>query len=163
MDATSQATFWVFMGLLAFLVLMVYLKVPSKAAAALDKRADDVRSNIEEARKLREEAQALLADYQRKRQEAEEEAKDIIDQARREAAALGEEAKTRMEEYVERRTKAVEQRIAMAESQALADVRASAVDVASRAAAQIVAAKAEGDVGNKLIDASIASLKDQLN
>ena len=163
MDATSQATFWVFMGLLAFLGLMVYLKVPSKAASALDKRADDVRSNIEEARKLREEAQALLADYQRKRQEAEEEAKDIIDQAKREAAALGEEAKTRMEEYVERRTKAVEQRIAMAESQALADVRASAVEVASRAAAQIVAAKAEGDVGDKLIDASIAGLKDQLN
>jgi F-type H+-transporting ATPase subunit b len=163
MDATSQATFWVFMGLLAFLGLMVYLKVPSKAAGALDKRADDVRSNIEEARKLREEAQALLADYQRKRQEAEEEAKGIIDLAKREAAALGEEAKTRMEEYVERRTKAVEQRIAMAESQALADVRASAVEVASRAAAQIVAAKAEGDVGDKLIDASIAGLKDQLN
>ena len=163
MDATSQATFWVFMGLLAFLALTVYLKVPSKVAAALDKRADDVRTNIEEARKLREEAQALLADYQRKHQEAEEEAKDIIDLAKREAAALGEEAKARMVEYVERRTKAVEQRIALAESQALADVRASAVAVASRAAAQIIAAKAEGDVGDKLIDASIAGLKNQLN
>ena len=163
MDATSQATFWVFMGLLAFLALTVYLKVPSKVAAALDKRADDVRTNIEEARKLREEAQALLADYQRKHQEAEEEAKDIIDLAKREAAALAEEAKTRMVEYVERRTKAVEQRIALAESQALADVRASAVAVASRAAAQIIAAKAEGDVGDKLIDASIAGLKNQLN
>ena len=163
MDATSQATFWVFMGLLAFLALTVYLKVPSKVAAALDKRADDVRTNIEEARKLREEAQALLADYQRKHQEAEEEAKDIIDLAKREAAALAEEAKTRMVEYVERRTKAVEQRIALAESQALADVRASAVAVASRAAEQIIAAKAEGDVGDKLIDASIAGLKNQLN
>ena len=163
MDATSQATFWVFMGLLAFLGLIVYLKVPSKVAATLDKRADDVRTNIEEARKLREEAQALLADYQRKRQEAEEEAKDIIDLAKREAAALGEEAKARMVEYVERRTKAVEQRIALAESQAVADVRASAVAVASRAAAQIIAAKAEGEVGDKLIDASIAGLKNQLN
>lgn len=163
MDATSQATFWVFMGLLAFLGLIVYLKVPSKVAATLDKRADDVRTNIEEARKLREEAQALLADYQRKRQEAVEEAKDIIDLAKREAAALGEEAKTRMVEYVERRTKAVEQRIGLAESQAVADVRASAVAVASRAAAQIIAAKAEGEVGDKLIDASIAGLKNQLN
>ena len=163
MDATSQATFWVFMGLLAFLGLIVYLKVPSKVAATLDKRADDVRTNIEEARKLREEAQALLAVYQRKRLEAEEEAKDIIDLAKREAAALGEEAKARMVEYVERRTKAVEQRIALAESQAVADVRASAVAVASRAAAQIIAAKAEGEVGDKLIDASIAGLKNQLN
>ena len=163
MDATSQATFWVFMGLIAFLGLLVYLKVPAMAAAALDKRADEVRRNIEEARKLREEAQALLADYQRKHQEAEEEAKDIIDQAKREASALAEEAKVRMEDYLERRTKAVEQRIAMAESQAVADVRASAVEVASRAAAQIVAAKTEGEVGDKLIDASIASLKKQLN
>jgi F-type H+-transporting ATPase subunit b len=163
MDATSQATLWVFLGLLAFVGLIIYLKVPPKATAALDKRADEIRSNIEEARKLREEAQALLADYQRKRQEAEEEAKDIIDQAKREAAALGEEAKARMEDYVERRTKAVEQRIALAESQALADVRASAIEVASRAAAEIVAAKAEGETGEKLIEASIAGLKDRLN
>lgn len=163
MDATSQATLWVFLGLVAFLALMVFLKIPAKIIAALDKRGDEIRANIEEARKLREEAQALLADYQRKHQQAEDEAKEIIDLAKREAAALAEEAKTRMNDYVERRTKAVEQRIALAESQALADVRASAIEVASRAAAQIVSTKAEGETGDKLVAASIANLKDRLN
>ena len=163
MDATAQATLWVFLGLLAFFALIAFLKVPGKITAALDKRGDEIRTNIEEARKLREEAQALLAEYQRKHQAAEDEAKEIIDLAKREAAALAEEAKARMEDYVERRTKAVEQRISLAEGQALADVRASAIEVASRAAAQIVAAKAEGDTGDKLIDASIANLKDRLN
>lgn len=163
MDATAQATLWVFLGLLAFFGLIAFLKVPGKIVAALDKRGDEIRANIEEARKLREEAQALLAEYQRKHQAAEEEAKEIIDLAKREAAALAEEAKARMEDYVERRTKAVEQRISLAEGQALADVRASAIDVASRAAARIVAAKVEGDTGDKLIDSSIANLKDRLN
>ena len=163
MDATSQATLWVFLGLIVFLALMFYLKIPAKITAALDKRGDEIRTNIEDARRLREESQALLAEFQRKQQQAEDEAKEIVDLAKREAAALAEEAKARMNDYVERRTKAVEQRIALAESQALADVRASAIEVASRAAAQIVAAKAEGETGDKLVEASIANLKDRLN
>lgn len=163
MDATSQATLWVFLGLVVFVALTVYLKIPAKITAALDKRGDEIRKNIEDARRLREESQALLAEFQRKQQEAEDEAKEIIDLAKREAAALAEEAKARMNDYVERRTKAVEQRIALAESQALADVRASAIEVASRAAAQIVAAKAEGEAGDKLVESSIANLKDRLN
>jgi F-type H+-transporting ATPase subunit b len=163
MDATSWATFWVFVALLCFLGLLVYIKVPAMVTKALDKRADDIRSSLEDARKLREEGQALLAEYQRKRQEAEAEAKDIIDQAKREAVALADEAKVRMEDYVERRTKAVEQRIAQAEIQALADVRASAIDIAALAAARVAAEEAEGKAGDTLIEASIASLKDKLN
>ncbi len=163
MDATSWATLLVFLSLLCFLGVLVYLKVPGMISTALDKRSDDIRSNLEEARKLREEGQALLAEYQRKRQEAEDEAKDIIDLAKREAAALADEAKARMEDYVERRTRAVEQRIAQAESQAVADVRSSAIDVAALAAARVAASEAEGSAGDKLIEASIASLKDKLN
>ncbi len=163
MDATAWATLWVFLALVCFLAGVVYLKVPGKVVAALDDRADKIRNDIDEARRLREEAQALLADYQRRTGNAEEEAREIIDLAKREAAALAGEAKVRMDEYVVRRTKAVEQRIAQAETQALSEVRNRAVDVAAAAAAAILAGKTEGADGDRLVADAIETVKARLN
>ena len=95
MDATSWASFWAFAGLIIFLGILVYFKVPSMMAKNLDKRADDIAAELEQAKKLREEAQQLLAEYQRKRNEAEEEAKSIVAAAEKEAAALREDAPAR--------------------------------------------------------------------
>jgi F0F1-type ATP synthase membrane subunit b/b' len=83
-----DATFWAFIGLILFLVLVAYLKVPGMMAKALDERADKIRDELAEAKRLREEAQHLLAEYQRKRKEAEAEAASIVAAAEREAAAL---------------------------------------------------------------------------
>src|SRR5918998_4671339 len=154
MDPTGWATFWAFMALLVFLALLVYLKVPGKIVAALDDRSNKIRSQLDDARRLREEAQALLADYQRRRSEAESEAEAIVAQARREADALTEEARIRMQDFVTRRTKAVEARIAQAEAQAVSEVRNRAVDVATAAAARILADQAQGSMGDQLIDRS---------
>jgi len=163
MDATSWATFWVFICMLTFLGILVYLKVPAKLLEALDNRSEKIRSDLENARRLREEAQALLAEYQRKFSGAEDEAQAVIDQAKREADAMAEDAKARMEEYITRRTKAVEQRIAQAEATAISEVKARAVDVAAAAAAHIAAAKSEGEVGDQLVDEAIKGLKSRLN
>lgn len=163
MNATAWATVWVLLGFLVFIGILVYLKAPAKLIAALDVRAAKIRSELEDARRLREEAAALLAEYQKKRGEAEAEAAAIITQARRESEGLGEEARSRMADYVARRTKAVEQRIAQAETQAVAEVRGRAVDVAAAAARRILRDKAAGRTGDELIERSIETVRKNLN
>lgn len=163
MNATAWATFWVFLGLVVFLAVLIYMKVPGMLTAALDKRAAKIRSDLAEARDLREEAEALLAEYKEKTGNAEAEAEAIIAQAKREAEALSAEAKTRIEDYVTRRTRAVEQRIAQAETQAIADVKSRAIDVAAAAAGHILAERAKGDGGNQFVDSSIESVRKNLN
>ncbi len=158
-----EAPFWALVSLIIFLGIVVYLKVPGQLAAGLDKRAQGIRDELEQARKLREEAQALLADYQRKAREAEAEAEDIIDQAKREAEALAAEAQKRMEEYVAGRTRLAEQKIAQAEVQALQEVRALSADVAVAAAERILAARVKGEAGVALIDKAIGEVKAKLN
>jgi len=142
---------------------LIYLKVPGMAVAALDKRAEKIRAELDQARRLREEAEALLKEYERKRGEAESEAAAIVAQAKREAEALGEEARIRIEDYVVRRTKTVEARIAQAEQQAVTEVRSRAIDVATAAAGRILADEAKGKKGEELIERSIASVRKNLN
>jgi F-type H+-transporting ATPase subunit b len=113
----EDATFWALVGLILFLLLIVYLKVPGKLTASLDNRAETIRTELEQARRLREEAQALLAEYQRKAREADAEVEEIIDQAKREADAFGADARKRVEDYVASRTKMAEGKIAQAEAQ----------------------------------------------
>ena len=163
MDATQWATFWVFLALVIFVGVLVYMKVPGMALAALDKRAAKIKADLDEARRLREEAEALLREYQRKRSEAEKEAAGIVEQAKHEADALAEEARTRIEDYVKRRTKAVESRIAQAEAQAVAEVRSRAIDVATAAASRILADEAKGHKGDELVTRSIDALRKNLN
>ena len=158
-----DAPFWALVSLIIFIGLMVYLKVPGQITSALDRRAGSIRNELDQARRLREEAQALLADYQRRAREAEVEAEEIIDQAKREAEALAVEAKKRMEEYVAGRTKLAEQKIAQAEAQALQEVRALSADVAISAAEKILAAKTKGAAGAALIDKAIGEVRSKLN
>lgn len=158
-----DATFWAFIGLILFLALIIYIKVPGKIAEGLDKRSDQIRTELEEARRLREEAQALLAEYQRKQREAEREAEDIISQAQREAKAMAAEAKTKLETYVSRRQKQAEDKIAQAEAQAVQDVRTRSVDVAIRASEAIIADKVSGKVADDLISKSIKDVASKLN
>ncbi len=159
MDATA----WSLVGLVLFMGLVLYLKVPAMITKGLDERSDKIRTDLDEARELREEAQNLLAEYQAKRQAAEKEAEEIVAVAKREASALSEDAARKTAEFVERRTASAEQKIAQAEAQAMADVRASAVDVAIAAAEQIVAGKTTGSTASGLIKSSIAEIKTKLN
>ena len=98
MDATSLASLWTLIGLVLFLGLMVYIKVPGTIAKSLDERAGNIRDELEEARRLREEAQQLLAEYQRKRKEAEREAGDIVEAAKRDPKNLAQEANVKTDE-----------------------------------------------------------------
>lgn len=163
MDASAWATVWVLLGLFGFIGILVYMKVPGMVVKALDSRAAKIRDELEEARKLREEAEALLAEYKDKTGNAEAEAEAIITQARREAEALSQEAKVRIEDYVTRRTRAVEQRIAQAESQAVAEVRNRAIDVAAAAAGELLAERAKGTGGDELVARSIDAVRKNLN
>ncbi len=134
-----DATFYATVGLVIFLGYMVYLKVPGLMGKALDGRAEKISGELAEARRLREEAQQLLAEYQRKRKEAEKEAAGIISSAENEAKAIAAEAKKKTEEYIVRRTALAEQKIAQAESQAVLEVKSSAVDLAVAATESILA------------------------
>ena len=158
-----DASFWAFVGLLIFIGIIVYMKVPAMVTKAIDARGDKIRHELEEARRLREEAQELLADYQRKRKEAEQEAAEIVDAARREAEHLAAEAKARTEDYVERRTMLAEQKIAQAEADAVNEVRTSAVELAVAAAERLMAGKVTGAKATALFKDSLAEVKKHMN
>lgn len=158
-----DATFWAFVSLILFLALLAYLKVPAMVGKALDQRADRIRKELEDARVLREEAQQLLAEYQRKRHEAEQEAAELISAAKREAESIVADAKARTEEYVARRTTLAEQKIAQAERDAVNEVRARAVDVAVAAAGKILSDSVDGKVSETMFDQSLSQLKAKLN
>ena len=125
-----DAHFWALIALILFIGLAVYMGAHRTVASSLDKRADTIRDELENARRLRVEAEALLAEYQRKARDAETEAAKIVDIAKREAAGLAAEAKQKLEEYVAGRTKLAEDKIAQAVSQAIQEVRSLSADVA---------------------------------
>jgi F-type H+-transporting ATPase subunit b len=156
-------TFWVAVAMAVLIGLMIRAKVPGMITQALDDRAAAIKTEIAEAKRLREEAEKLLADYKRKKSEAESEAKAIIDNARREAEAMAAETRTQLQESLARRTKMAEEKIARAEAQAVADVRGAVVDLATSAAEKMLAEKASGAAGASLVDQSIRELKSRLN
>jgi len=157
-----DATFWAFIGLVIFLALMVYFKVPGFITRALDSRIARIEADLDEARRLREEAQALLAEYERKRKAAESEAADIVAAAKDEAERMTAEAEAALENLVARRTRAVEDKIAQAEAQALSEVRARSADVAVEAARLLLADQAREN-GADLVDQSIKDVASRLN
>jgi len=158
-----DATFFALVALILFFVLIAYLGVHKTIGKALDNRSALIAKELDEAKRLREEAAALLADYQKRAKDAEAEARSIVDQATREAAGLAEEAKTRLEDYVTRRTRMAEDKIAQAEQQALQEVRALSADVAIAAAGKIMAAKLKGEAAAGLVSSSIDEVKKRLN
>jgi F-type H+-transporting ATPase subunit b len=158
-----DAPFWALISLVLFFAVIIYMKVPGTLAGGLDKRAQTIKNELDQAQKLRTEAEALLKEYQRKAKAAEAEAGEIVEQAKREAAALATEAKRRTEEYVASRTRLAEQKIAQAETQAIQEVRALSADVAVKAAETILAARVKGGAGDALIARSISDVKAKLN
>jgi F-type H+-transporting ATPase subunit b len=158
-----EAEFWVALGFFVFLGLMGYLGVHRMLAKSLDDRAARIKAELDEARKLKDEAAALLADYQRKRQEAESEAQEIIDGAKAEAERLADEAKSKVEEFVARRTQMAETKIAQAEAQAAAEVRAAAADAAVAAAEKILSQETKGKLAAELIAKGIEDVRKKLN
>lgn len=158
-----DATFWATVAFLIFLAIVFYMKVPGAISKSLDARADRIRTELEDARKLREEAQQLLAEYQRKRKEAEKDAADIVDAAKREADLLVADARKKTEDYVTRRTALAEQKIGQAERDAVNEVRSAAVDIAVEAARKLLADKAGTAGGAEFFKASLQEVKSKLN
>jgi len=154
-----EAEFWVAVAFLLFILLLGYLGVHRKLLDALDQRSAKIRAELDEARRLRDEAEKLLAEYRRKQDQAEREAQAIVTEAKAEAERVAAEAKTKMEDFVARRTKMAETKIGQAEAQALADVRAAAADAAVAAAEKILTVTAKGKVAEDLIARGIEDVR----
>jgi F-type H+-transporting ATPase subunit b len=160
---TQMAEFWVGIAFVIFVLILLYYQVPKLIAKALDDRAEAIRKELDEARRLREEAQNLLADYQKKHRNVGQEAESILELARREAEAFAHETRATLKDTLERRTQQAEDKIARAETQAVDDVRAAAIDLALAASEKILREKTASTGGAPLIDQSIRDLKGRLN
>lgn len=158
-----EAEFWVALAFVVFLSGLGYIGVHRKIAKSLDDRAGRIKAELDEARKLKDEAAALVAEYQRKRQAAETEALDIIAGAKAEAERLATEAKSKIEDFVARRTQMAEIKIAQAEAQAAADVRSAAAEAAVAAAEKILSVEAKGKLAGDLIAKGIEDVRKKLN
>ena len=157
------AEFWVLVSFVVFLGILGYVGVHKTILGALDARSKKISEDLDEARALREEAQKVLADYERKRREAEGEAEAIVAAAKAEAERLAEEAKQKSEDFVARRTKMAETKIAQAETQAIAEVRAVAADAAVKAAGEVLKSSAKGKKGEELIKNGLKEVRTKLH
>ncbi|HEY4737462.1 MAG TPA: ATP F0F1 synthase subunit B [Xanthobacteraceae bacterium] len=151
---------------IAFVILMgvfAYFGVHRTVLKALDNRSARIKAELDDARRLKDEAATVLAESKNRRASAEREAEEIITSAKAEAERIAAEAKTKMEDFVARRTKTAESKIALAEAQALADVRAAAADAAVQAASTILSKSVKGEVADDLLAKGIAEVRQKLN
>ena len=158
-----QAEFWVAVAFVILMAVFAYFGIHRTVLTTLDHRSARIKAELDDARKLRDEAAALLADYKARHAAAEREAADIITSAKEEAERIAAEAKVKMEDFVARRTKSAEGKIAMAEAQALADVRAAAADAAVSAASTILSQTVKGSVADDLLSKGIGEVRAKLN
>lgn len=163
MDILATPEFWVAVSFFLFLGLLYYFGVQKKLATALDTRAERIAKELDEAKRLREEAETVLADYRRKQGEAVKETQAIITQASKEAEILAAETRRSMKEHFDRRMKLAEDKIARAETEALLEVRAAAADAAVAAAEIVIAAKLTPAEADRLVKQGIDALKSKLN
>jgi F-type H+-transporting ATPase subunit b len=163
MEFIYEPEFWVAVSFFLFVGLVLYFGVHKKIAAALDARAALIAKELEEARRLRDEAEKVLADYKRKQGEAVTETKNIVDLAVREAEALAAETRKSVKEHFDRRMKLAEDKIARAEQDAVREVRSVAVDAAVAAAQSLIAKNLTADRAGQLVSESIDTLKSKLN
>ena len=159
----AEPEFWVAVGFVIFVAVLIYVGVPKMMTKALDDRAKRVQDELNEARRLKEEAQKLLAEYQAKQRQADEEAAAIVAGAKAEAERFAAEAKAKMEEFVARRSKMAETKIAQAEAQAVAEVRSAAAEAAVSAAEKILTDSVKGKVADDLLARGIGDVKTKLN
>lgn len=158
-----NTNFIVLLAFILFIVVLIYFQVPGKITAMLDKRAEGIRSELDEARALREEAQTLLASYERKHKEVQAQADRIVESARNEARAAADQAKVDLQASIKRRLAAAEEQIESAEAAAIRAVRDEAAMVAVSVAREVIAKEISAAEANKLIDDSIATVEAKLH
>lgn len=158
-----EAEDWVAVSFVILMGVFAYFGIHRTVLKALDHRRDRIKAELDDARRLRDEAAALLADYKARYATAEKQAQDIITSAREEAERIAAEARTKMEDFVARRTKTAETKIALAEAQALADVRAAAAEAAVAAATSILSQSVKGDAADDLVSKGIGEVRAKLN
>ena len=154
---------WVAVAFVILLGVFGYFGIHRTLLRVLDHRRDRIKNELDDARKLKDEAAKLLAEYRARRETAVREAEEIVSSARAEAERIATEAKARMEEFVARRTKMAQTKIAQAEAQAVADVRSAAADAAVSAAARILSDTVKGSAADALISQGIGEVRQKLN
>jgi len=163
MEIFGNPEFWVLVGTAIFVGVILWLRVPAMIGTQLDARAAEIAKELDDARRLREEAESLLAEYKKKRDSAEAEAASIVSEARAEAARFAAESRTALKAQIERRTKQAQDKIVQAEAQAVAEVRALAADAAVAAAEKLIAAKLDDKHAADLVKRSLEALPTKLN
>ena len=159
----KNTNFIVILAFILFIAVLIYFKVPTMLGKMLDQRAEGIQADLDQARLLREEAQGILAEYERKQKEVQEQADRIVEAARAEAASAAEQGKADLQASIERRLAAAEDRITSAQAAAEREVRDQAVNVAIAAARGLIAEQMSAAQANKLIDGSIAEVGQKLH
>ena len=159
----EDTTLWVSVGFIAVILGFLYLGVHKTIAKSLDERAQKIADELDAARRMREEAQEVLAQYQRRQREAEEEAKGIVEQAKKDAQRLAQDTRDKINDQIARRTRAAEEKIARAEEQAIAEVRRQTADVAVGAARDIIRTRVDQGAQSALIEKAIDELRTKLH
>jgi F-type H+-transporting ATPase subunit b len=159
----GNTNFVVLLGFIAFVALLVYLKVPGKLTGMLDARAVAIKAEIDEARALREEAKSILATYERRQKEVQEQAERIVSSARDEALAAAKQAKEELKRSIARRLAAATDQIASAEAAAIRQVREQAVTVAIAAAGDVLSKQMTADAASASIDAAIDQVETRMH
>ncbi|GJL93982.1 MAG: ATP synthase subunit b [Hyphococcus sp.] len=159
----ADTSFWVLVSFVIVIGIFARVGLHKMITAGLDKRAQNISDEINEARKMREEAQELLARYQRRQREAEDEAAAIVKQAKADAKNMAAEARDKINAQMERRTKAAEEKIARAEAQALSEVRGQTADLAVEAARTIIRERMDAGAQTAFADKAISGLRNKLN
>ncbi len=159
----AEPEFWVAVAFVILMGVFAYVGVHKTVLKALDNRSARIKAELDDARRLKDEAAKVLEDYKTRRASAEREAEEIIAGAKAEAERIAAEAKAKMEDFVARRTKTAESKIALAEAQAVADVRAAAADAAIAAASTILSQSVKGQVADDLLTKGIAEVRQKLN
>ncbi|MEA2915218.1 MAG: F-type H+-transporting ATPase subunit b [Bradyrhizobium sp.] len=158
-----EAETWVAIAFVILMIVFAYFGIHRTVLKALDHRGERIKAELDDARRLKEEAAKLLAEYKTKRASAEREAEEIISNAKAEAERIAVEAKAKKEDFVARRTKTAESKIALAEAQAIADVRSAAANAAVAAASTILSQSVKGSVADDLMAKGIAEVSAKLN
>jgi F-type H+-transporting ATPase subunit b len=158
----TEAEFWVLIALLTFFGVLFFIGMPKKVLGALDGRSKAIQDELDEAARIRAEAQALLADLKQKRLETERQANEMLANAEAEARRLEIEARQRLEESLKRREELAERKIAQAEAQAAAEVKSAAVEAAAQMAEQVLKGRLKGKRSDPMVDAAVRGMAAKL-
>lgn len=163
MEFLQEPELWVGLGFAIVIGIFLYQRVPAFITASLDARAAGIAKELGEAKKLREEAEALLAQYKQRAANVEKEAESILSEAKAEAERFAAESRNQLKLQIERRAQVAQNKIAQAESQAMAEIRALAADTATAAAEKLIAARLDEKRASALISGSLKELSGKLN